>query len=147
MIDRILALWVFNECSREFWQGLLAAYVDLCKALDSVNRDALWRIHGLRGVPPKLFDLMSVLYSGTESAVRCGDPISDLFPVVTGVRQGYVLAPTVFSTFMDRILGRTSGRSSCTALFGNIKISVIDFAVDAVIFAETMDILLMPSRC
>ena len=80
---------------------LLAAYVDLCKAFESVSRDALWRILGLRGVPPKLIDLMSELYSGTESAVKCGGTISDLFPVVTGVRQGCVLTPTLFSTCMD----------------------------------------------
>ena len=48
-----------------------------------VNRDALWRILGLREVPPKLIDLIAELYSGTESAVRCGDTISNLFPVVT----------------------------------------------------------------
>ena len=127
---------------REFDQGLLAAYVDLCKALDSVNRDALWRILGLRGVPPKPINLMSELHSGTESAVRCGDTISDSFPVVTGVRQGCVLAPTLFSTCMDWILGRMSERSSCSASFGKITISGLDFANDAVIFAETLDILL-----
>ena len=48
MIDRILALRFLTECRREFRQGLLAAYVDLCVAFDSVNRDALWRILGLR---------------------------------------------------------------------------------------------------
>ena len=84
MIDRILALRVLTEHSREFRQGLLVTSVHLCKAFDSVNRDAFWRILGLRGVPPKLINLMSELYSGTESAVRCGDTISDLFPVVTG---------------------------------------------------------------
>ena len=72
---------------------------------DLVNRDALWRILGLRGVPPKLINLMSERYSGTKSAVRCGGTISDLFPVVTGVRQGCVLALTLFSTCMDWILG------------------------------------------
>ena len=60
-----------------------------------MNLDALWRILGLRGVPPKLIDLMSELYSGAESAVRCRDTISYLFAVVTGVRQGCVLAPTL----------------------------------------------------
>ena len=49
-IDRILALRVLTECRQEFRWGLLAAFVDLCKAFDSVNRDALWRILGLRGV-------------------------------------------------------------------------------------------------
>ena len=142
MIDRILALPVLTERRRVFPQGLLAAYVDLCEAFDSVNRDVLWRIIGLRGVPPKLINLMSELYSGAESAVRCGDTISDLFPVVSGVRQGCGLAPTLFSTCMDWILGRMSERSSCGASFGNVKISDLDFTDDAVIFAETIDILL-----
>ena len=61
-----------------------------------MNRDALWRILGVCGVPPKCLALMSELSSGTESAVRCGDTISDLFPVGTEVRQGCVLAPNTF---------------------------------------------------
>ena len=85
---------------------------------------------------------MSELYSGTESAVRYGDTISDLFPVVTGVRQGCVLAPTLFSTCMEWILGRMSERAICGASFENVKISDVDFADDAVILVETLDILL-----
>ena len=102
-----------------------------------MNWDALWRIIGLRGVPPKLIDLMSELYSGTESAGRCCATISDLFPVVTGVLQGCVPPPTLFSTCMDWILGRISERSSCGASFGSVKLSDLDFTDDAVIFAET----------
>ena len=37
--------------------GVLAAHVDLRKAFDSVNRDVLWRILALRGIPPKLVNL------------------------------------------------------------------------------------------
>ena len=58
-IDRILDIRILTERRREFRQGLLAAYVDLCKAFESVNRDALWRILGLRGVPPH-FTALSV---------------------------------------------------------------------------------------
>ena len=81
-IDCILTLRVFTECRREFQQGLLAIYVDLCKVFYSVNRDALWRILGFRRVPPKLINLMSELYSGTESTVRCGGTISDFFQLL-----------------------------------------------------------------
>ena len=35
-----------------------------------------------------------------------------------------------------------SERSSCGASFGNVKISDLDFTDDAVVFAETLDILL-----
>ena len=59
---------------------------------------------------------------------------------------GYVLAPTLFSTCLDWILGRMSERSSCGASFRNVKISDLDFADDAVIFAEMLNILSVPSR-
>ena len=97
-------------------------------------------------MPPKLINLMSELYSGTENAVICGCTISDLFPVVTGVCQGCVLSSTYFSTCMDWILGRMSERSSCGVSFGNVNISDLDFVDDAVIFAETLNILLGGSR-
>ena len=75
--------------------------------------------------------------------MRCGGTISDLFTVVTGVHQGYVLAPILFSICMDWILGRMSERASCCASCGNVKISDIDFTDDAAIFPETLDILLV----
>ena len=134
-VDRILALRVLTERLREFQCGLLAAYVDLRKAFDSVNRDALWGILGLRRIPAKLVQLISALYCGTESAVRCGGSISDYFPVNTGVRQGCVLAPSLFNTCMDHVLGRMSESSGCGASFGRVKITDLDFAGDVVVFA------------
>ena len=109
--------------------------------------DALLRILGLLGVPPKRINLMSDLYSGNESAVRCGDTISDLFPVITRVRQGCVLAPTLFSTCMDWILGNMSERSSCGASFGNVKISDLDFTDGAVILQRLWIPFWGPSSC
>ena len=41
----------------------------------------------LRGMTPLLINLISGLYSGTKSAVKCGDTISDYLPRDTGVRQ------------------------------------------------------------
>ena len=88
-IDCILALWVLTEHRRvsagaacplgRLQEPLFAgdcrshaptAFVDQCKAFDSVNWDALWSILVLRGVPRKVINLMSELYSGAESAVR-----------------------------------------------------------------------------
>ena len=86
--DRILALRVLVERRREFRQRMLAAYVDLKKAFDSVHREALWDLLRLRGIPTGILDLVIGLYSGTESAVKCGGDISSFFPVNSGVRQG-----------------------------------------------------------
>ena len=112
---------------------------DFRKAFVSVCRDALWKILELRGIPPRLVQLISSLYSNTESAVKCGGTITDFFPVSTGVRQGCVLEPSLFSACMDWIMGNVMRRSSCGASFGDVHITDLDFADDAVIFAETIE--------
>ena len=85
---------------------MLAAYVDLTKAFDSVHRETLWDLLLLRGIPARIIGLLTGLYSVTVSAVKCGGGMSNFFPVNTGVRQGCVLAPSLFNTCMDWVLGR-----------------------------------------
>ena len=69
-------------------------------------------------------------------------PSLTYFQLLLEFVRGCVLAPTLYSTCMDWILGRMSERSSCGASFENVRISDLDFADDAVIFAKTLDILL-----
>ena len=87
-VDRILALRVLTGRRRQHDKGLFLAYIEFRKAFDSVSRNALWRALELRGIPLKLVQLISSLYSDTESAVKCGGTVTDFFPVQTGVRQG-----------------------------------------------------------
>ncbi len=80
---------------------MLAAYVDLKKAFDSLHRETLWDNLRLHGIPARILGLLTGLYSGTESAVKWGGDVSTFLPVDAGVRQGCVLAPTLFNTCMD----------------------------------------------
>ncbi|KAG0727434.1 LINE-1 reverse transcriptase [Chionoecetes opilio] len=141
--DRILALRVLVERRREFRQGMLAAYVDLKKAFDSVHRESLWDLLRFRGIPAGTIGLITGLYSGTESAVKCGAGVSGFFPVNTGVRQGCVLAPSPFNACMDWVLDKVVDQSDCGASVGNTKITDLVFADDAVIFAESLEVLVM----
>ncbi|KAG0719063.1 Glutamate receptor [Chionoecetes opilio] len=54
---------------------MLAAYVDLKKVFDSVHRESLWDLLRLRGIPARTIGLITGLYYGTESAVKCGKPM------------------------------------------------------------------------
>ena len=141
--DRILALRVLVERRREFRQGMLASYVDLKKAFDSVHREALWDLLRLRGIPARIIGLLTGLYSGTESAVKCGGGVSCFFPVNAGVRQGCVLAPSLFNTCMDWVLGRVVDQSHCGASVGNTTVTDLVFADDAVILAESLEVLVL----
>ncbi|XP_069984524.1 uncharacterized protein [Penaeus vannamei] len=64
-IDCILGLQVIVERHREFWCGLLAAYIDLKKAFDMVHQESLWEILRLRGIPTRIIGLIASLYTGT----------------------------------------------------------------------------------
>ena len=74
--------------------------------------------------------------------MRCDATISDYFPVNTGVGQGCVLAPVLFfNTCMDHALWRMSEKAGCVVSFESVRITDLDFADDAVIFAETTEVL------
>ncbi|CAH1233043.1 Hypp565 [Branchiostoma lanceolatum] len=140
-VDRILALRLLAERRREYRKPLYAAYVDLKQAFDSVDRPALWKILKIIGVPAKLIKLLSLLYSDTSSCVRVNGKMSDSFTINSGVRQGCVLAPTVFNTAIDYVMGRTVAQCACGASFGDITITDLDYADDVAILAELLDVL------
>ena len=50
--------------------------------------------------------------------------------------------PHTFQHLYGLDCGEDVGETSCVASFGNVKISDLDFTDDAVIFTETLDILL-----
>ena len=74
--------------------------------------------------------------------MKCGRDVSSFFLVNTGVTQGCVLAPSLFNTCMDWVLGRVIEQSHCGASVGNTEITDLVFA-DAAIFAESMEVLVM----
>ena len=69
--------------------------------------------------------------------------MSSFFPVNTGVRQGCVLAPSLFNTCMGWVLGRVVEQSHCGTSVGNTEITDLVFADDAVIFVELLEVLVM----
>ena len=103
--DQIFSLCILAEKAREFNTSLYLAFVDLRKAYDSVNRDTLWKILQKRyHLPNKLVRILRMLHHGTRGAVRAYGRVSEEFDIITGVRQGDVLAPTLFNLFFDAII-------------------------------------------
>ncbi len=95
VIERYLA---FRK--RKFY----VAFVDFRKAFDSVDRDKMWKCLRNRGLKGKMFDIIRSMYSKVKSCVRCDNVLSDYFDCPTGVRQGCVLSPLLFSFFYQRTI-------------------------------------------
>ena len=73
-------------------------FVDMKKGYDSVNREALWVALGRRyGLPMKILNILKALQKDTSGAVRAYGKVSKEFAIGNGVRQGDVLAPTLFN--------------------------------------------------
>jgi len=85
----------------------------LSKAFDSVNRGCLWEIFSCYGCPPKFINIR-LFHDDMTATVRANGLRSDAFSVETGVKQGCVLAPTLFALFLCAMLdGSAQTRAEC----------------------------------
>ena len=78
-------------------QDLYLLFIDLTKAFDTISRPGLWSILSKLGCPPKFISMVRSLHDGMMARVVENGDVSDPFPVTNGVKQGCVLAPTLFS--------------------------------------------------
>jgi hypothetical protein len=76
-------------------------FVDLKKAYDSVNREALWFVIAQQGILNNLVGLLAYLHRGTHTTIKAFAAKSVIFDICGGVRQGYNIMPTLFNLYLD----------------------------------------------
>ena len=109
--------------------------MDLEKAYDRVPREKLWNVMQEYGVDGQLLQAIKSLYECSEVCVRVDGMKSRPFTVGVGLRQGCVLSPLLFITFMDWIDRRSRGDECVT--IGNSNIGRLLFADDLVILGQS----------
>ena len=83
----LFSLQMLMERAREFHTPLLLCFIDLKKAYDSVNREALFTVLEKRyRLPTKLIRILKALHRETTGAVRVYGKVSDVFLIKNGVR-------------------------------------------------------------
>lgn len=103
-VDMIFTARQLMEKCREQNLGLCAAFIDLTKAFDSVNRQALWLLLEKRGCPGKFLKIIREFHDGMSVRVMEHGSASDSFPVANGVKQGCTMAPTLFAIYFAAML-------------------------------------------
>ena len=83
---------------------LFFTYVDLTKAFDTVSREGLWKIMAKYGCPRKFISMVQQFHDGMKAQIQDNGETSEPFPVFNGVKQGCVLAPTLFSLMFSAML-------------------------------------------
>src|SRR5678815_2512593 len=83
---------------------LYLGFMDLQKAYDMVNREALWQVFVIYGIGGRLLNGIKSMYDDSEACVRINGVKSDWFSINSGMRQGCVMSPYLFNLYMDGIL-------------------------------------------
>ena len=103
-IDMIFTARQLQEKCQEQNVDLYMTFMDLTKAFDTVCREGLWKIMAKFGCPTKFKAIVRQFHDGMLARVPNDGEFSDQFPVTNGVKQGCVLAPTLFSMMFSAIL-------------------------------------------
>ena len=110
-IDMIFSLRQLQEKCRELQMPLYVAFIDLTKAFDLVSREGLFKILPKIGCPPKLQSLLESFHSNMQGTVQFNGSTSEPFNICSGVKQGCVLAPTLFGIFFAMLPKHAFGTS------------------------------------
>ena len=83
---------------------LYIAFVDFSIAFDSIRRPCLWRLLSKCGCTDKFILMLRAFYEVMQAQVMIDGEMTDAFPVAHVVKQGCVLAPTLFTLFLAAAL-------------------------------------------
>ena len=83
---------------------LYTTIIDLTKVFDTVNHNELWKIMSKFTVWTNLLQWLDSSKMACKPVFRMMVTILASFPVTNGVKQGYVLAPTLFSMVFTAVL-------------------------------------------
>ena len=109
--------------------------MDPKKAFDWVNRDLLlYRLSTLYDIHGRLFNTLSTIYSTSNSQLRLNGLLTDSFHVSSGVRQGDVMSPVLFSMFLND-LATGIKELNCGIKLNNLDVSILLYADDVVLAA------------
>ena len=79
-------------------------FVDLTKAFGTVSREGFLKIMATFGCPTKFLAMVRQFHDGMLVRVQNDGEFSDPFPVANGIKQGCVVASTLFSMMFSAML-------------------------------------------
>ena len=100
----IFSLRQLQEKCKEQHRPLYIAFIDLTKAFDLVSRDGLFKVLPKIGCPPKLQSMIESFHTDKKGTMQLNCRSSEPFKIRRGVKQGCVLATTLFGIFFGLLL-------------------------------------------
>eukprot|EP00745_Piridium_sociabile_P014687 TRINITY_DN21651_c0_g1_i6.p1 TRINITY_DN21651_c0_g1~~TRINITY_DN21651_c0_g1_i6.p1 ORF type:complete len:655 (+),score=42.51 TRINITY_DN21651_c0_g1_i6:130-2094(+) len=116
-------------------------FVDFSKAFDSVHRQKLlYLILQKTGIHGKMFKTLEGMYRNVKAAVKVGSKITDYFDCMSGVRQGCILSPLLFSIFLSELQTdlMNSGARGIDIFADPLGVFLLMYADDIVLVSDSV---------
>ncbi len=131
--DALFVLSHTLDSRREAGLETYAAFLDLRKAYDVIDRQLLWSRLLNIGLPEDFVSIVRSLYKSTITRVQYGTVFSDTVHVESGVRQGCPLSPTLFNLFIAGLIQELED--------SQLGVKMHDIIIPALFFADDMVLL------
>ena len=118
---------------------LYCCFVDFTKAFDYVERDILWYKLIKIGVRGRMLDIIKSIYTTVRSRVKNNNTLSESFSCNIGVRQGECLSPFLFAIYVNDLEQELDGKGVNGIDIGMVKLLLLLYADDIVLFAKTAE--------
>jgi len=102
-----------------------------------VDRDTIWKILMHYGIPSKMVNIIRSLYNNNLIQVINDMDLSEPFKVRTGVRQGCLLSPMIFSLVIDWVMKTTLDTPRGIQWTLQSKLEDLDYADDIGLLSHT----------
>ena len=103
------ALFILKECVDYFvdhGSNVFVTFLDCSKAFDKISHSGLFLKLVERGIPLCMLLLLIYWFSNMKCRCRWKDAFSDFFDVTSGIKQGGVISPLIFSVYVDDLIKR-----------------------------------------
>ena len=130
--DQVLTLMLLGQIKAVAKKGMFAAFIDVKKAYNRVDRGKLWECVESMGFGAGVIAFLRAANRSLSGEVKISEAMSEVFGVTR--REGYVLSPLLFSLYINSVEKvRVAGVGvECRGQM----ITALLYADDAVSFAE-----------
>ena len=135
-VDQVFVLKQMSEKCVDKNKSLYVAYMDLEKAYDRIDREAMWRVLGMYGINGQLMKAVQSLYEKSEACVRVCREEGDWFEVGVGLRQGCVMSPWLFNLFMDAVMKEVREKAGDVGVMLRDVRQNVEWKVEWLMFAD-----------
>ena len=138
--DHIHSLRLCAGKAREWGFSVWAASLDLEKAFDMVDRNAIWKALVSSGFAEEYVELLRKLYQNLRGRVRM-EVTSRVFDVMRGTRQGDPMNPAIFNVLqfaaLKELIKEWGDQGLGLPLSENKLLTNLRFIDDVLLFAQT----------